>query len=171
MNCLKFRENTVIPENVYMDPIEFFNLYYTSCDMKEVKNTAFMILEGVGTFAKHRIIKNEVTNTVMEMLNYNEHNRNPITMTIENAFNALHDLKALKKRADLSMGLELNVINRASKFNALNKSISDERDARVALQRDYDNRLEGIRADLQTQLDQNKVLRFEPSLYQVSMFY
>jgi uncharacterized protein HemX len=48
-------------------------------------------------------------------------------------------------------------------INALNKSISDERDARVALQRDYDNRLEGIRADLQTQLDRIRRTRAERS--------
>lgn len=38
-------------------------------------------------------------------------------------------------------------------INALNKSVSDEREAREALQRDYENRLEAIRVDLQTQLD------------------
>lgn len=38
-------------------------------------------------------------------------------------------------------------------INALNKTVSDEREAREALQRDYENRLEAIRVDLQTQLD------------------
>ena len=38
-------------------------------------------------------------------------------------------------------------------INALNKTVSDEREAREALQRDYETRLETIRADLQSQLD------------------
>ena len=38
-------------------------------------------------------------------------------------------------------------------INALNKTVSDEREAREALQRDYETRLEAIRADLQSQLD------------------
>lgn len=38
-------------------------------------------------------------------------------------------------------------------INALNKTVSDEREAREALQRDYETRLEAIRVDLQTQLD------------------
>jgi len=46
-------------------------------------------------------------------------------------------------------------------INALSKSISDERDARAALQRDYENRLEVIRADLQTQLDRIRRTRAE----------
>lgn len=38
-------------------------------------------------------------------------------------------------------------------INALNKTVSDEREAREALQRDYETRLEAIRAELQSQLD------------------
>lgn len=38
-------------------------------------------------------------------------------------------------------------------INTLNKTVSDEREAREALQRDYETRLEAIRADLQSQLD------------------
>lgn len=38
-------------------------------------------------------------------------------------------------------------------INALNKTVSDEREAREALKRDYEASLEAIRADLQSQLD------------------
>ena len=121
MNCFTFRKNKIAPGETnekisYMDQSEFIRKYYTNCDLNELKNTALLTIGGVGSFENPRTLKYK-NNLIIESLEYNEIKNkltrfSRLTTEIGNVFNAVVDLKVLKK--DRSLGLDLSIIAKAS---------------------------------------------------------
>jgi len=116
MSCFSFRKNKINIDDSsnYMDQNDFLDAYYTSCDIKDVNNTVFMMIEGVGTFTKYKYISYEpIINLIIETLEYNKDASSKLGRTITNALSAFTDMKLLST-LDLSMGLDLSILDNIS---------------------------------------------------------
>ena len=116
MSCFAFRKNKINIDDLdnFMEQNAFLDAYYTNCDMKEINNTVFMMIEGVGTFTDYKYISYEpLNNLIIEQIQYNNDDSFKLVKVITNAFSSFTDMKLLNK-LDLSMGLDLSILEKIS---------------------------------------------------------
>jgi len=110
MYCFTFRSsNKVLPGNttseVDMTQETFIKNFYTSCELKDIDNTVFFIIQGVGSMIPPETIKFK-ENLIIEKIQYNYSNNpenNSVITAVSNVFNLLKDVKAFDTFKDFGL--------------------------------------------------------------------